>query len=152
MKMGYMVPLSVTFIYVSALLIGMLHTAEAKNQMGMSSIANMTNRTAPCNSPGFYHLSCYKGVDAAAALAAKTQCLAVWETTNTSCQYGIDASGSHSYRCDVYVVYHFSTQACHNSYQDHEKTNTACTQYDTAKLGANVHRLKPDVKANYQCS
>jgi hypothetical protein len=148
----------VALVIVSVLLVllGSSPSAEAQMQMGasMTNMTNMTNMTmtAPCNGPGFYHLSCYKHVDAPTALAAKTQCLAAWETTNTTCRYGIDISGTKAYRCETYVLYHFSTKACHDAYQRQEKINTACTPYDAAKLGAPDHRLKPNVKEDYQCS
>ncbi|KAG1652697.1 hypothetical protein FOA52_003586 [Chlamydomonas sp. UWO 241] len=103
---------------------------------------NVTDAAPPCFADGLYHLSCYSANLSLTDIGkAKQECLTAFEAANPDCMTSIDLMGQYAYGCGKFVVYHFPTLECHQSYQkEWEKTNPACTFYNLSGLGDKANR------------
>eukprot|EP00884_Botryococcus_braunii_P011578 jgi/Botrbrau1/20420/Bobra.0006s0074.1 len=100
----------------------------------------------PCGPAGSYHLSCYKGVDLAAAQQAKTQCFASWPKPS-GCNVTLLEAKANVNNCPIAITYYFPSKTCRTSFKDYQQT---CPQYTALGLGDSSKNVDLP-NQNYSC-
>eukprot|EP00884_Botryococcus_braunii_P016122 jgi/Botrbrau1/3193/Bobra.37_2s0023.1 len=106
-----------------------------------------------CGPFGHYHISCYTAnIDPTAAAAAKTQCISAWPKP-VGCSGVVFRSGRNIVNCPTAVIYYFLPSTdCRANYQAQEKTNAACTMYNSLGLGNTTNRVAFNGSSDYTCT